>query len=69
MKTNISTQVTDANKAAILPILESTPGKLDALGTPLSSDARRTPLAVGERSLTEDLAHLINGEARSSEMI
>jgi hypothetical protein len=62
-----------------MDVLAETPSKLEALSQALSVkssvhplpsiDNLREPLGRGERSFTEALAHLINGEARSSEMI
>ena len=69
MKKNISTDLTPVNIAKVMEILTETPQKLEMLSKPLTAEQLRQPLGEGERSLTEDLAHMINGEARSSEMI
>jgi hypothetical protein len=69
MNQKISTDPTPENISKILEMLTETPKKLEALSKGLSKEQLREPLGKGERSLTEDLAHLINGEARSSEMI
>lgn len=69
MKKTISTQLSHANIAAVITILSDVPEQLARLSEGLSADQRREPLGEGERSLTEDLAHLINCEARSSEAI
>ena len=69
MKKNISTVLTPANIAKVMEILTETPQKLEMLSKPLTAEQLRQPLGEGERSFTEDLAHMINGEARSSEMI
>jgi len=84
MKKSISTDQTPANIAKVIDVLAETPSKLEALSQALSVnssvhplpsvdipsvDNLRQPLGRGERSFTEVLAHLINGEARSSEMI
>ena len=65
----ISTDLTPTNVAKIIEILTETPQKLEALSKPLTAEGLRQPLGEGERSFTQDLAHLLNGEARSSEMI
>lgn len=65
----LSTNQTPENISKILEILAETPKKLEALSKGLSKEKLREPLGKGERSFTEDLTHLINGEARSSEMI
>lgn len=69
MKKTISTDQTPANIARIIEILTETPQKLEALSRSLTTEQLRQPLGEGERSFTQDLAHLLNGEARSSEMI
>jgi hypothetical protein len=65
----ISTDLTPTNIAKIIEILTEAPQKLDALSKSLTNERLRLPLGEGERSFTQDLAHLLNGEARSSEMI
>jgi DinB superfamily len=69
MKKSISTDQTPANIAKVMDILAATPVQLSALSRPFTAEHLRQPLGRSERSFTEDLAHLINGEARSSEMI
>ncbi|MCI0550070.1 MAG: DinB family protein [Anaerolineae bacterium] len=69
MKKTISTDMTPANIAKVIEVLTETPQKLEALSKSLTAEGSRQPLGEGERSFTQDLAHLINGEARSSEMI
>lgn len=66
---SISTKLTKANIAAVLNLLETTPGQLETLTASLSTEKLQTPPGSGERSLTEDVAHLINCEARSAEAI
>jgi len=68
MKT-ISTDLTSTNIAKVLGILAETPSRLEGLSKPLSAEQLRQPLGEGERSYTEDLAHLIHSEARTSEAI
>ena len=65
----LSTDQTLENIYKILEILAETPKRLEALSKGLSKEKLREPLGKGERSFTEDLTHLINGEARSAEMI
>jgi hypothetical protein len=69
MKKIISTEVTKANIEKVQDLLADSPIRLERLGKRLSAAGLRQPLGSGERSLTEDLAHLINCEARSSEAI
>jgi hypothetical protein len=69
MKKAISTELTNANITKITDLLADTPRELESLSKPLSSEQLLLPLGSGERSFTEDLAHLINSEARSSEAI
>ena len=69
MKKIISSDLTPSNIAKVMEILNETPQKLKMLSKPLTPDQLRQPLGEGERSFTEDLAHMINGESRSSEMI
>src|SRR5919106_1675274 len=69
MKKIISTEATNANIARVKDLLAETPGKLESLSKRFSIEQFRQPLGVGERSFTEDLAHLIHCEARSSEAI
>jgi hypothetical protein len=69
MKKTISTDLTTANIAKVMELLTETPAALEGLSTRLFEDQFRQPLGAGERSLTEDLAHLIHSEARTSEAI
>jgi len=69
MKKNISTDLTPTNIAKVIEILTETPQKLEALTKLLTAEQLRQPLGEGERSFTQDIAHLLNSEARSSEMI
>jgi hypothetical protein len=69
MKKVVSTEPTNTNIAKITDLLEDTPGKLESLSKSLSDEQLRQPLGSGERSFTEDLAHLLHCEARSSEAI
>ena len=65
----ISTDLTAANIAKVIEILTETPQKLEVLSESLTAEQSRQPLGEGERSFAQDLAHLLNGEAWSSEMI
>ena len=65
----LSTDQTPENISKILEVLTETPKRLEALSKGLSKEKLREPLGKGERSFTEDLTHLINGEAKSAEMI
>jgi hypothetical protein len=69
MNKPISTDQTPENIAKVVGALAETPSKLEALSKSLTKGQLTQPLGNGERSFIEDLAHLINGEARSSEMI
>ena len=69
MKKTISTDLTIANIAKVKDLLADTPSQLERISQSLSEDQLRQPLGTGERSFTEDLAHLIHTEARSSEAI
>lgn len=69
MKKSISTSLTSANIAQVLEVLAGSPARLEALSSSAPAEKLRQPLGRGERTFTEVLAHLINGEARSSEMI
>src|SRR5687768_8889650 len=69
MKKIISTEATNSNIAKVKDLLADTPLKLESLSKRLPAEQLRQPLGSGERSFTEDLAHLIHCEARSSEAI
>lgn len=69
MKKTISTELTSANIAKVKELLTDIPMQLEHLSRSLSEEELRQPLGEGERSFTEDLAHLIHMEARSSETI
>jgi hypothetical protein len=69
MKKTISTELTNVNITKVMEILAETPSQLEGLSKPLSEEQLRQPLGEGERSYTEDLAHLIHSEARTSEAI
>jgi hypothetical protein len=69
MKKAISTDQTPANIANVMEVLTESPARLNALSTSVPAEKFRQPLDKGERTPTEVLAHMINGEAISSEMI
>lgn len=69
MKKTISTDLTPSNITKVMDLLAETPSKLEALSKSLPVERLGQPLGKGERSFTEDLAHLIHSEARTSEAI
>ena len=69
MKISITTDQTPANIAQVVEILTDSPTRLKALSRSVSAEKLRQPLDKGERTPTEVLAHVLNGEARWSEMI
>lgn len=69
MKKMVSTKITEANIARIMELLSDTPRKLEDLHSRFSEEQLVKPLGAGERSLTENLAHLLHCEAISSEFI
>ena len=69
MKKVISTDLTRANIEKVMELLRDTPAQLESLSKAMREEYLRQPLGAGERSFTEDLAHLLHTEARSSEAI
>ncbi|MGZ9223624.1 MAG: DinB family protein [Anaerolineales bacterium] len=69
MKKTVSTDLTGTNIAKVMELLADSPVQVESLCTSLSEEQLRQPLGAGQRSFTEDLAHLIHTEARSSEAI
>jgi hypothetical protein len=69
MEKAISPDQTPANIAKVMEVLAESPVRLEALSKSASAEKLRQPLGKGERTPAEVLAHMINGEARSSEMI
>ena len=65
----LSTDLTPANIAKVLELLAESPVRLNALVKSLPTEKLRLPLGAGERTPSEVLAHIVNGEARSAEMI
>lgn len=66
---SISTDLTPANIAVILESLAQASVRLEAVYKSMPAETLRQPMAAGERTPTEVLAHILNGEARSAEMI
>ncbi len=65
----IPTLQTPANIARVLALLAATPERLEAWGRGPDEATLRRPLAPGERSFVEIVAHLIHTEARAHEAI
>ena len=68
-KKPFSTEQTRANIARVTAILGGSPGWLERLSRDLTVEQLHQSLGAGERSFVENLAHLVNSEARSSEAI
>lgn len=69
MKKALSTEQTPENIQEILRLLAETPHALDRLSAGLSETQFHEPLAEGERSFHQVLAHLIHCESRTFEII
>lgn len=69
MQKPVSTEITETNVSQILDILADTPAHLENLRARLSGAQLLAPLKAGERSLTENLAHLLHCEAVNAEFI
>jgi hypothetical protein len=69
MKKPISTELTPENIAAVLALLAAMPARLEALCRGVTESQARQPRGPGERSLAEDVAHLLHCEARTAEAI
>ena len=69
MQKPISTEITETNISQLLDILADTPSRLENLRARMSGAQLITPLKTGERSLTENLAHLLHCEAVNAEFI
>jgi hypothetical protein len=69
MKKQISTEETEDNIRAVLQLLTEMPSKWEALGDRISTQQLRAPLAPGERTPTEVLAHILHCEAITAEAI
>jgi hypothetical protein len=69
MKQQISTEQTEDNIRAVLQLLTEMPTRWEALGGRISAQQLRAPLAPGERTPTEVLAHILHCEAITAEAI
>jgi len=69
MSKPISTKLTSSNIVRVMALLSDTPHSLKRLSNNLSDEQLSQPLGEGERSCQQDLAHLLNCEARSTEAI
>jgi DinB superfamily len=69
MKKRISTELTQANIVKVIGLLTEAPQAAQRLCEGLTEAQCRQPLAAGERSVTEVVAHLLNCEARTSEAV
>lgn len=69
MSKTISTHLTQANTQAVLALLSQTPGRLTHLSQQLPPEQLTRPLAAGERSFAENVAHLLHCESRTAEAI
>jgi hypothetical protein len=69
MKKAITPDQTPENIAKVMEVLTESPVRLKALSKSISAEKLSQPLGKGERTPTEVLAHMLNGEAISSEMI
>ncbi len=65
----LSTELNAANIARVLELLAESPSRLAAVTKAVSAEGLSQPLGKDERTATEVLAHMLNGEARSVEMI
>jgi hypothetical protein len=69
MKKAISTDLTTSNITQVIDLLAGVPDRLESLSSLFPDGGHTKPLGSGERTFTEDLAHMVNVEARSSEAI
>lgn len=69
MTDKLSTELNAANITSVLRILAESPARLAAWSKKASAEKLIQPMGKDERTPTEVLAHLLNGEARSAEMI
>jgi hypothetical protein len=69
MVKSISTESNPANQVIICQLLESAPSRLAADCDGIAEAQARHSAEAGERTLVEIVAHLLNVEARSSEII
>ena len=69
MTDKLSTELNVANIANVLRILAESPARLAAWSKTTPAEKLSQPIGKNERTPTEVLAHLLNEEARSTEMI
>ncbi len=69
VKKTISTELTPANIGKVIILLAEIPEKLASLSQRFPGEQLYQPMAPGERSFTEVVAHLLHCEARTSEAI
>ena len=69
MTDKLSTELNVANIANVLRILAESPARRAAWSKTTPAEKLSQPIGKNERTPTEVLAHLLNGEARSTEMI
>jgi hypothetical protein len=69
MKKQISTDQNEANIRKVMELLTEMPSRLESLQRQLSEKQLGTPLAPGERTPTEVLAHMLHCEAIAAESI
>jgi hypothetical protein len=69
LKKQITTEHTEENIREVLRLLSETPAQLEGLSRGLSDKELHKPLGKGERYFIEAMAHLLNFEARCSDVI
>lgn len=69
MSKSISTGLTAESIAKVIEALTESPVRLEALAKSTPAERLHLPLGKGERTPAEVLTHMLNSEARSSEMI
>jgi hypothetical protein len=69
MKNKLSTDLAPENVKTVLMLLEETPRKLARLTGTMPPEQLTRPLGPGERTITEILAHLINGDTVNADAI
>lgn len=69
MKKSISTEMSPENIARVMEILTTTPQKLAALSQDFTPQTQSQPLKPGERSFIELVAHILNCDDRTTEVI
>lgn len=69
MQKQISTEQTESSIREVLQLLRELPARLESLCGRVSEQRLRTPLAAGERTPTEVLAHILHCEAITAQAI